>query len=45
LYNLPRLAAAGTVIVAEGEKCCDTLTRFGFTAGQYVQYVWKFRLD
>jgi hypothetical protein len=32
LYNLPRLAAAGTVIVAEGEKCCDTLTRFGFTA-------------
>jgi len=32
LYNLPRLSAAGTVIVAEGEKCCDTLTRFGFTA-------------
>jgi hypothetical protein len=31
LYNLPGLAGADTVVVCEGEKCCDVLRPFGFT--------------
>jgi len=32
LYNLSNVIKADTVIVCEGEKCADTLTRYGFTA-------------
>jgi len=32
LYNLPKLKGSETVVVVEGEKCADALTRFGFAA-------------
>jgi 5S rRNA maturation endonuclease (ribonuclease M5) len=32
LYRLGDIAGAETVIVVEGEKCCDVLTRYGFKA-------------
>ncbi len=31
-YNLPQLLDAGTVHIAEGEKCCDRLASFGLIA-------------
>lgn len=31
LYNLPSLASADVVLLAEGEKCADALTSLGFT--------------
>jgi hypothetical protein len=32
LYNLPSVSKAETVVVVEGEKCAETLIRYGFTA-------------
>jgi 5S rRNA maturation endonuclease (ribonuclease M5) len=32
LYNLPKLIEVDTVIVIEGEKCCDVLARYGFVS-------------
>jgi len=32
LYNLPKLIEVDTVIVVEGEKCCDVLARYGFVS-------------
>lgn len=31
LYNLPELGAADTIIITEGEKCCDAVRPYGFT--------------
>jgi hypothetical protein len=31
LYGLPGLAGADTVVVCEGEKCCDSIRPYGFT--------------
>jgi hypothetical protein len=32
LYNLPKVKEAEAVVVVEGKKCADVLTRFGFAA-------------
>jgi len=32
LYHLPKIETADTIVVVEGEKCCDYLDRYGITA-------------
>jgi len=36
LYNLPQVVKAHTVVVVEGEKCSDVLSKYGFTSATSV---------